>query len=78
VDWRLFGSAVHRVSTTRNLSRYGAMLESVSEVPVGAPLVLAVETREGPIQLHARVAWTAVTGMGVRFTQPAHERLLPA
>lgn len=70
VDWHLFGSAVHHVSTTKDLSSRGAMLESVSRMPVGTPLVLALHTATGPVEVHARVAWSAEAGMGLRFTRP--------
>jgi hypothetical protein len=70
VDWHVFGSGVHRRSLTKNVSAGGAMLDAVSPMPVGAPLVLTIETESGPALLHARVAWWKETGMGVRFTSP--------
>jgi hypothetical protein len=70
VDWHLFGSRVHHLSTTLDLSPGGAMLHSVTRLPVGSPLVLAVTTTEGPVEVHARVAWSAEPAMGVRFTRP--------
>jgi hypothetical protein len=70
VDWHLFGSKVHHLSTTLDLSSGGAMLHAVAPLPVGAPLVLAVSTTDGPLEVHARVAWSAEPAMGVRFTRP--------
>jgi hypothetical protein len=68
VDWHVFGSGVHRRSFTQNVSASGAMLDAVSPMPVGAPLVLTIETDSGPTLVHARVAWSKEAGMGVRFT----------
>ena len=71
VEFRLFGSAVRHISTTRDLSSRGTMLEAVSQLPVGSPLVLAFPTNHGPVERHGRVAWSAAAGMGVRFTGAA-------
>jgi hypothetical protein len=78
VDWHVFGSGVHRRCSTKNVSAGGAMLDAVSPMPVGAPLVLTIETDSGPAVLHARVAWWKETGMGVRFMRPADALLATA
>jgi hypothetical protein len=69
VDWHAFGSAVHRVSTTADVSSGGAFVCTAAPMPPGSPLVLELSTPRGPIELHARVAWTDPRGMGVRFTR---------
>ncbi|HEX3344969.1 MAG TPA: PilZ domain-containing protein [Polyangiaceae bacterium] len=71
VDWRAFGSAVHRVSTTADVSPGGAFVCTAVPRPVGSPLVLRMTTTRGPVEVHARVAWTDPRGMGVRFTRSA-------
>jgi hypothetical protein len=73
VDWRVFGTAVHCVSTTLDLSPGGAFLHTADRRPVNTPLVLEIATPGGGVELHARVAWSGPRGMGVRFT-----RALPA
>ena len=73
IDWHAFGSAVHHRTETVDLSPGGAMMRSEAKVPVGSPLVVAVSTPEGTTLLHARVAWTAATQMGLRFTRPIAE-----
>jgi PilZ domain len=70
VDWHVFGSAVHHRSRAEDLSQGGAMVSSVKPVPVGSPLVVALATGRGPLELHARVAWSESTRMGIRFTRP--------
>jgi hypothetical protein len=37
---------------------------------VGSPIVLELPTPEGPVSVHARVAWCGRNGMGLRFTKP--------
>jgi hypothetical protein len=71
VDWRAFGSGVHRVSTTADVSPAGAFVCTAEPRPVGSPLVLELATPRGPVEVHARVAWTDPRGMGVRFTRTA-------
>jgi hypothetical protein len=71
VDWRAFGSAVHRVSTTADVSPAGAFVCTAEPRPVGSALVLEMTTPRGPVEVHARVAWTDPRGMGVRFTRAA-------
>jgi hypothetical protein len=70
VDWHVFGSAVHHRSATEDLSRGGAMVSSLKPMPVGSPLVVALAIASGRLELHARVAWSHATRMGVRFTRP--------
>ena len=70
VDWYVFGSAVHRVSTTADISPCGASIATVEPAAVGSPVVLALKTVQGPRRVHARVAWAGRSGMGVRFTLP--------
>ena len=70
VDWRPFGSGVHRVSTTADLSRGGAFLCTASPPPEGSPIVVTIAAPSGPVDVHARVAWRDPRGMGVRFTRP--------
>jgi hypothetical protein len=69
VDWRVFGTAVHCVSTTADLSPGGAFVHTASLRPVDTPLVLEIATPSGEVEVHARVAWTGPRGMGVRFTR---------
>jgi hypothetical protein len=70
VDWHAFGSAVHHRSRTEDLSQGGAMVSSMKPMPVGSPLVVALATARGQLELHARVAWSEPTRMGLRFTRP--------
>jgi PilZ domain len=70
VDWHAFGSAVHHRSATEDLSSSGARLSSATPMPIGSPLVVALATEEGRVEVHARVAWSNPTRMGVRFTRP--------
>jgi len=69
-DWHLFGSALHHRSATEDLSPGGALLSSVKSSPIGSPLVVALATARGPVEVHARVAWSEPTRMGIRFTRP--------
>jgi hypothetical protein len=69
VDWHAFGSSVHRVSTTADVSPGGAFLCTAEPMPPGSPLVLELTMPRGRIEVHARVAWTDPRGMGVRFTR---------
>ncbi len=71
VDWHAFGSAVHRVSTTADVSPGGAFVCTAEPRPVGSAVVLELATPRGPVAIHARVAWTDPRGMGVRFTRRA-------
>jgi len=71
VDWHAFGSAVHRVSTTADVSPGGAFVCTAEPRPVGSALVLEVITPKGALAIHGRVAWTDPRGMGVRFTRRA-------
>jgi len=71
VDWHVFGSAVHRVSTTADVSPGGAFVCTAEPRPIGSALVLEMATPKGPVEVHARVAWTDPRGMGVRFTRTA-------
>jgi hypothetical protein len=73
VDWRVFGSAVHRVSPAADFSCGGAFVRTAEPKQVDTPLVLALTTPRGNVEVHARVAWTGALGMGVRFM-----RALPA
>jgi hypothetical protein len=70
VNWRVFGSSVHRVSPTADLSSGGAFVATVDPRSVDTPLVLELATPHGPVEVHARVAWTGARGMGVRFMRP--------
>ena len=67
VDWRVFGAAVHRVSTTADVSPGGAFVRTAERMPLDTPVVLELAMPSGPVEMHARVAWTAPGGMGVRF-----------
>lgn len=67
VDWRVFGSAIHRVSASADLSRGGAFVRTAAPKPLDTPIVLALATPRGNVELHGRVAWTDAHGMGVRF-----------
>jgi hypothetical protein len=69
VDWHAFGSGVHRMSTTANVSPGGAFVCTAEPMPPGSPVVLELATPLGRIEVHARVAWTDPRGMGVRFTR---------
>jgi hypothetical protein len=71
VDWHAFGSAVHRVSTTADLSSAGAFVCTADPMPPGSPVVLELAMPRGRIEVHARVAWADPRGMGVRFTRRA-------
>ncbi len=68
-DWHAFGSGVHHVSTTADVSPGGAFLCTAEPMAPGSPLVLELALPRGRIQVHARVAWTDPRGMGVRFTR---------
>jgi hypothetical protein len=70
VDWRVFGSGVGHRSSTKDLSRCGAMVATASKAPVGSPLVIGLTTPQGELSVHARVAWSSETRMGIRFTRP--------
>jgi hypothetical protein len=69
VDWRAFGSRVRHASVLADMSPGGAFVHAVDLRPVGSPIVLEVATRGGPLNVHARVAWTGPSGMGLRFTR---------
>ncbi|HEY8039077.1 MAG TPA: PilZ domain-containing protein [Polyangiaceae bacterium] len=69
VDWCPFGSAVHRVSTTADLSPGGAFVHTTEAMPPRSPIILALSTPRGEVEVHARVAWSDPRGMGVRFTR---------
>jgi hypothetical protein len=69
VNWHAFGSAVHRVSTTADVSPAGAFVCTAEPRPVGSAVVLEMATSRGPLEVHGRVAWTDPRGMGVRFTR---------
>jgi hypothetical protein len=70
VDWRVFGSGVHHVSTTGDLAPGGAFVHTPDAKPAGSPIVLDVETPRGErVTMHARVAWSGLRGMGLRFTR---------
>lgn len=71
VDWHAFGSVVHRVSTTADVSPGGAFVCTSQPMPPGSPVVLELAMPRGRIEVHARVAWTDPRGMGVRFTRRA-------
>jgi PilZ domain-containing protein len=68
IDWRVFGRAVRRVSTTVDLSRGGAFVSTSEPTPAGTPLVMELATPHGRIEMHGRVAWTSKRGMGVSFS----------
>jgi hypothetical protein len=68
-DWRLFGSRVHRVSTTVDVSRGGAFVLTSDPKPKHTPVVIQLATEKGVIERHARVAWSDARGMGLRFTR---------
>jgi|HubBroStandDraft_2_1064218.scaffolds.fasta_scaffold155067_2 hypothetical protein len=70
VEWHLFGSAVHHRSATEDISAGGVLVSSLKPLPVGSPVVVALATPQGRRELHARVAWSESTRMGVRFTRP--------
>jgi hypothetical protein len=67
-DWHVFGSSVHRVSTTADVSEGGIFLCSAAPMPVGSPLVISLALPRGPVEVHGRVVWTDARGMGVRFS----------
>jgi PilZ domain len=68
VEWHVFGSAVRHLSRLGDLSIGGAFLRTPAPKPVGSPIVLDLAAPRGSVTVHARVAWTAPTGMGLRFT----------
>jgi hypothetical protein len=72
IDWRAFGSQVHHVSEMSDLSPGGAFVRTAEPRPVGSPIVVDLATGDGHVKLdvHARVAWVARAGMGLRFTRP--------
>jgi hypothetical protein len=67
VDWRVFGSGMHCVSTSADLSRGGAFVVTADPKPPGTPVVIELRTPMGPIERHARVVWRDARGMGLRF-----------
>ena len=69
VRWRVFGSRVHHLSVLGDLSPGGALLRAADPRPVGSPIVLDLATRKGLVTVHARVAWTGPSGMGLRFSR---------
>jgi len=71
VDWHPFGSMVHGVSTTADVSAGGAFVCTARPMAPGSPLVLELALPTGRVEVHARVAWTDERGMGVRFTRRA-------
>jgi len=68
VEWHVFGSAVRHLSRLGDLSIGGAFLRTPAPKPVGSPIVLDLAAPRGTVTVHARVAWTDSTGMGLRFT----------
>jgi hypothetical protein len=46
------------------------MVHAIRPACVGSPIVMALATREGPVEVHGYVAWTSTARMGVRFTRP--------
>jgi hypothetical protein len=70
VDWHRFGSSVHRVSTTDDVSEGGAFLCTSSPLPMGAAVVMHLSLGTSQVLVHARVAWRNARGMGVRFGSP--------
>ena len=68
VEWHVFGSAVRHLSRLGDLSRGGAFLRTPAPKPVGSAIVLDLASPRGLVTVHARVAWTTSTGMGLRFT----------
>jgi len=71
VDWHPFGSMVHGVSTTADVSDGGAFVCTARPMAPGRPLVLELGLPGGRVEVHARVVWTDERGMGVRFTRRA-------
>jgi hypothetical protein len=70
VQWRLFGSGVQHVSRLADLSPGGAFVHAADPKPVGSPVVLELVSGPRHVNVHARIAWTAPSGMGLRFTRP--------
>jgi hypothetical protein len=68
-DWRLFGSRVHRVSVTEDISRGGAFVLTSDPRPKHTPVIIQLATARGVVERHARVAWSDARGMGLRFTR---------
>lgn len=68
VEWHEFGSGVFHRSRLGNLSNGGAFLRTPAPRPIGCPIVLDLAAPRGSATVHARVAWTTSTGMGLRFT----------
>jgi hypothetical protein len=68
VEWHVFGSSVVHRSRLGDVSRGGAFLRTPAPKPVGSPIVLDLPAPDGASKVHARVAWIAATGMGLRFT----------
>jgi hypothetical protein len=68
-DWHIFGSQVHRVSVTSDISRGGAFVLTSDPKPKHTPVVIQLETARGLVERHARVAWSDSRGMGLRFTR---------
>lgn len=69
VDWHVFGSGVRHRSTTGDVGRGGAFLHTAVAKPRGSPIVLELLTDRGVrVTKHARVAWSSLRGMGLRFT----------
>ncbi|HEY8086393.1 MAG TPA: PilZ domain-containing protein [Polyangiaceae bacterium] len=67
-DWHVFGSSVHRVSTTADVSEGGIFLLSAAPLPVGSPLVISLALPRGQVEVHGRVVRIDARGMGVRFS----------
>jgi hypothetical protein len=70
IEWQVFGSQVRHRSFLGDLSSGGAFVRAADPRPVGSPIVLDLPTAQGPVNVHARVAWMGAQGMGLRFTRP--------
>ncbi|HEY1691056.1 MAG TPA: PilZ domain-containing protein [Polyangiaceae bacterium] len=70
VDWHRFGSEVHRVSTTDDVSEGGVFLSTSAPLPMGSPVVMHFTLGGSAVLVHGRVAWRSTRGMGVRFGSP--------
>jgi hypothetical protein len=69
IEWRRFGSSVRHLTRVADLSPGGAFVYAGDPQPVGSPLVLDMPSPRGVLNVHARVAWTGPSGMGLRFTR---------
>jgi PilZ domain len=70
VDWHVFGARVGHRCETEDISTTGVMVNAIRPARMGSPIVMAIATREGPLEVHGYVAWTSTARMGVRFTRP--------